>query len=64
MATHFSKLPGEARGQRSLVGYSPRGHKRVGHNLGTKQQQQTTDKERIWKKQRCVYIKESCWLYT
>ena len=25
-------------GQRSLVGYSPWGHKRVGHNLTTKQQ--------------------------
>ena len=26
-------------GQRSLVGYSPRGHQRVGHDLETKQQQ-------------------------
>ena len=25
-------LPGEFHGQRSLVGYSPRGHKRAGHN--------------------------------
>ena len=25
-------LPGESHGQRSLVGYSPQGHKRVGHN--------------------------------
>ena len=33
-------LPGESHGQRSLVGYHPWGHKRVGHNLATKQQQQ------------------------
>ena len=26
-------LPGESHGQRSLVGCSPRDHKRVGHNL-------------------------------
>jgi len=25
-------LPGKSYGWRSLVGYSPRGHKRVGHN--------------------------------
>ena len=31
-------LPGESRGQRSLVGYSPQGYKRVGHNLATEQQ--------------------------
>ena len=29
-------LPGEFHGQRSLVGYSPWGHKRVRYNLGTK----------------------------
>ena len=34
-------LPGKFHGQRSLVGYSPRGCKRVGHNLATKQQQQS-----------------------
>ena len=28
-------LPGESHGQRSLVGYSPWGHKRVGFNLAT-----------------------------
>ena len=28
--------PGEFHGQRSLAGYSPWGHKRVGHNLVTK----------------------------
>ena len=33
-------LPGESHGQKSLVGYSPWGCKRGGHNLTTKQQQQ------------------------
>ena len=42
MATHPSILPGKSRGQRSLAGYSPGGHKSVGHDLVTKQQQQTT----------------------
>ena len=32
-------LPGKSHGQRSLLGYSPWGHKRVGHDLATKQQQ-------------------------
>ena len=32
-------LPGKTHGQRSLAGYLPWGHKIVGHNLGTKQQQ-------------------------
>ena len=31
-------LPGKSHGQKSLEGYSPWGHKRVGHNLATKQQ--------------------------
>ena len=35
-------LPGKSHGQRSLVGYSPWGHKRVGHNLGTERQQQAS----------------------
>ena len=30
---------GKSHGQRSLAGYSPWGHKRVGHDLVTKQQQ-------------------------
>ena len=34
-------LPGKPHGQRSLVGCSPWGHKRVGHNLVTLQQQET-----------------------
>ena len=33
-------LPGKSHGQRSLAGYSPWGHKRVRHDLATKQQQQ------------------------
>ena len=28
-------LPGESQGQKSLAGYSPRGHKRVRHDLAT-----------------------------
>ena len=35
-------LPGKSHGQRSLAGYSPWGHKRVRHDLATKQQQQRT----------------------
>ena len=31
-------LPGKSHGQRSLVGYSSWGHKRVRHDLATKQQ--------------------------
>ena len=38
IATHSIVLPGKCYGQRSLAGYSPWGHKRVGHNLATKQQ--------------------------
>ena len=33
-------LSGKSHGQRSLLAYSPWGHKRVGHNLVTKQQQE------------------------
>ena len=38
MVIHFHILSGEFHGQRSLVGYSPWGHKRVGRNLATQQQ--------------------------
>ena len=38
MATHSIFLPRESHGQRSPVGYSPRGHKES--DLATKQQQQ------------------------
>ena len=31
-------LPEKSHGQRSLAGYSPRVHKRAGHDLATKQQ--------------------------
>ena len=34
-------LPGKLHGQRSLAGYSPWGYKRVGHDLVTKQRQQS-----------------------
>ena len=33
-------LPGKSHGQRSLLGYSPWGRKRVGHDLANKKQQQ------------------------
>ena len=39
MATHSGILAWESHGQRSLVGCSPYGHKRVRHNLATEQQQ-------------------------
>ena len=39
MATHSSILAWKTHGQRSLLGYSPWGHKRVGHDLATKQQE-------------------------
>ena len=38
MATCSNILPGESHGQRSLVGYSPQGRKRVRHDLATKLQ--------------------------
>ena len=37
MATHSSILAWKFHRQRSLVGYSPWGYKRVGHHLSTKQ---------------------------
>ena len=48
-------LPGKSHRQKSLVGYSPWGHTRVGHNLATKQQQ-------LWakKRQRFQSLKELC----
>ena len=39
----FSFSPGKYHGQRSLVGYSPWAHKRVGHDIETKQHQHNTD---------------------
>ena len=38
MATHsYMFLPGKSHEQRSLVGYSPWGHRRARHNLETKE---------------------------
>ena len=42
MATSLVFLPGKSHGQRSLEDYSPWGHKGIGHDLETKQQQQGT----------------------
>ena len=42
MATAPVFFPGKSHGQRSLTGNSPWGHKRVGQDLLTKQQQQTS----------------------
>ena len=38
MVNQSSVLAWRIHGQRSLEGYSPQGHKRVGYNLATKQQ--------------------------
>ena len=38
-------FPGKSQGQRSLVGYSPWGCKRVGHNSVTEQQEQKDKRE-------------------
>ena len=38
MATHSSIFVWRIHAQRSLASYSPWGHKKVGHNLVTKQQ--------------------------
>ena len=37
-AVHSSNLAWEIHGQRSLIGYSTKGHKRVRHDLVTEQQ--------------------------
>ena len=39
---------GESHGQRSLVGYNPQGHRRVGHDLVTKHQQQQSPRSVCW----------------
>ena len=44
IATHSNILTRKSGEQRSLTGYSPWGHKRVGHDLATKQQQ---NKEKV-----------------
>ena len=43
-------LPGKSCGQRSLVGYSPWGHKIFRYDLGSKQQQQIEKKRTYTKK--------------
>ena len=45
MAIHSSIITGKSHGQRSLTGYNPWGHKRVGQDLGTKYQQQTHERD-------------------
>ena len=40
MATHSRFLPGKSHAERSLAGYSPWDHKRVRHDLVTKQPKQ------------------------
>ena len=49
MATHSSILASEILWTESLVGCRPQGHKRVGHDLATKQQQHGSSKEFIGK---------------
>ena len=43
-------LPGESHGQRSLAGYSPWGHKRVRHDLVTKQHISLTTEDHLARK--------------
>ena len=47
MATHSNIFAGKSHGQRSLVGYSPWGCKRVRHDLVTKQRQQRKSGEQL-----------------
>ena len=47
-------LPGKSQGWRSLAGYQW-GHKRVRHNLATKQQQQKANKYHIWLSERFLF---------
>ena len=52
-------LPGKSHGQRSLVGHSPWSCKRVGHDLGTKHQQQNLNtwhlRQRNWRKSANIF---------
>ena len=47
MATHSSILAWKIPWTEEPEGYSPWGHKRVGHDLATKQQQQSWNYQRI-----------------
>ena len=49
-------LPGKSHEQKSLVGYSPWGHKRVGHDLATKQQL-------LFIKEKKVFTGDMRWAY-
>ena len=40
-------FPGKSHGHRSLEGYSPWGHKRVGHDSATKQRQRKKEKQML-----------------
>ena len=52
-------LPKKSHGQRSLEGYSPWGHKRAGHNLVTKQQQQNIQVSvLVWKEILFLYTSQ------
>ena len=63
-------LPGKPHGQRSLVGYSPWGRKRVGHDLATKLQCEVPRivKFMVWKYiDRCPghgWGEKGCWMQT
>ena len=41
MVTHSSVLTRKPHGQRNLVGYSPRGHKSIRHDLASKTETET-----------------------
>ena len=45
MAAHSRILARKPHGQRCLSGYNPQGHKRIRHDLATKQQQNAKRKE-------------------
>ena len=49
-------LPGKSHGQRSLVGYSPWGHKRVRHNLAT---ETTATSSLLWPVHHNVFIEKT-----
>ena len=48
-------LPGKSNGQRRLAGYSPWGHKRVGHDLVSKQQEQMGQRRKSPQQWRLVW---------
>ena len=54
MATHSRILAWKIPWKRSLAGYSPWGHKRVEHDLATKQQQQQKSTDLVY------FVNESC----